>query len=240
MDAPLAEDNWQVIGPSPVAWSACNQVPREMTRADMDTVTDDFVRAAHMAARAGFDLLELHFAHGYLLSAFITPLTNRRADAYGGSLLNRMRFPLEVYHAVRAAWPASKPMSVRFPPRTGSARRGSRRKTPSTLRALLGEAGSTSSTCRRADVGGGAAGTAACSRRRSPIGFATRPASSTMAVGNIYEPDHVNSILMAGRADLCCSRGRILRILTGRCTRGRNSATAARRPAVSAGPKATD
>ena len=122
MDAPLAEDNWPVIGPSPVAWSPANQVPREMTRDDMDRVRDEFVRAAAMAARAGFDLLELHCAHGYLLSAFITPLTNRRTDAYGGSLENRMRYPLEVYHAMRAVWPEGRSRS-RFAsrPTTGSA-----------------------------------------------------------------------------------------------------------------------
>ena len=85
-----------------------------MTRADMDTVRDEFVRAAEMASRAGFDLLELHCAHGYLMSAFITPLTNRRTDAYGGALENRMRFPLEVYRAVRAVWPDAKPISVRI------------------------------------------------------------------------------------------------------------------------------
>ena len=109
-----AEDNWPVIGPSPVAWSPRNQVPREMTRADMDTVRDEFVRAAAAAARAGFDMLELHCAHGYLLSAFISPLTNRRTDAYGGSLENRMRFPLEIYEAVRAVWPRALPISVRI------------------------------------------------------------------------------------------------------------------------------
>ena len=85
-----------------------------MTRADMDEVRDQFVRAAEMAERAGFDMLELHYAHGYLMSAFITPLTNRRTDDYGGSLENRMRFPLEVFHAVRAVWPADKPISVRI------------------------------------------------------------------------------------------------------------------------------
>jgi anthraniloyl-CoA monooxygenase len=114
MDAPLAQGNWPVMAPSPVAWSPANQVPREMTRADMGAVRDQFVRAAQMAERAGFDMLELHYAHGYLMSAFITPLTNRRTDAYGGSLENRMRLPLEIYAAVRAAWPAEKPMSVRI------------------------------------------------------------------------------------------------------------------------------
>jgi len=113
-DTPLTADNWPVIGPSPVAWSPANQVPREMSRADMDRVRDEFVGAATMAARAGFDLLELHCAHGYLLSAFISRLTNLRTDAYGGSLENRMRFPLEIYQAVREVWPAEKPISIRI------------------------------------------------------------------------------------------------------------------------------
>src|SRR4030095_10655095 len=107
-------DNWPVIGPSPMPWSPSNQIPREMTRADMDVVRDQFVCAALMAVRAGFDMLELHCAHGYLLSAFISPLTNHRTDDYGGSLANRMRFPLEIYHAVRAVWPIALPISVRI------------------------------------------------------------------------------------------------------------------------------
>src|SRR5262245_27073412 len=114
MDAPLPHGNWEVMGPSPVAWSRDNQVPRAMTRADMERVRGQFVAAAEMAERAAFDMLELHYAHGYLMSAFITPLTNHRTDAYGGSLENRMRFPLEVFHAVRAVWPAGKPISVRI------------------------------------------------------------------------------------------------------------------------------
>ena len=105
---PLKEGNWPVIGPSAVAWSPTHQVPKAMSRADMDTVRDQFVASAEMAARCGFDMLELHMAHGYLLSAFISPLTNRRTDEYGGSLENRMRYPLEVFHAVRAVWPRRK------------------------------------------------------------------------------------------------------------------------------------
>src|SRR5215813_6752870 len=85
-----------------------------MTRADMDRVRDEFVAAAEMAARAGFDMLEIHCAHGYLLSSFITPLTNWRSDEYGGPLENRMRYPLEIFHAVRAVWPSEKPISVRI------------------------------------------------------------------------------------------------------------------------------
>ena len=114
MDAPLPEGNWQVMGPSPAAWSPANQTPREMARADMDAVRAQFVQATAMAERAGFDMLELHCAHGYLLSAFITPLTNHRTDAYGGNLENRMRFPLEVFQAVRGVWPSHKPISVRI------------------------------------------------------------------------------------------------------------------------------
>jgi anthraniloyl-CoA monooxygenase len=204
-DAPLPEGNWPVIGPSPVAWSPRNQVPREMTRADMDMVRDDFVRAATMAARAGFDLLELHCAHGYLLSAFISPLTNRRTDAYGGSLENRMRFPLEVYHAVRAVWPVPRPMSARISANDWVGAEGVTPEDAVAIARLLGEAGvdiinvSAGQTSLRArPVYGRMFQTPFSDRIRNECGMAT------MAVGNIYEPDHVNSILMAGRADLCC------------------------------------
>jgi anthraniloyl-CoA monooxygenase len=204
-DAPLLEDNWQVIGPSPVAWSPRNQVPREMTRTDMDTVRDEFVRAALMAARAGFDLLELHCAHGYLLSAFISPLTNRRADAYGGSLGNRMRFPLEIYCAVREVWPQEKPISIRISANDWVGEEGTTPEEAVRIARLLREAevdivdvsaGQTSTRAR--PVYGRMFQTPFSDRIRNETGIAT------MAVGNIYEPDHVNSILMAGRADLCC------------------------------------
>src|ERR1700689_2935299 len=114
MDAPLKSGNWPVMAPSATAWSERNQRARAMDRADMDRVRDQFVAAAEMAARCNFDMLEIHCAHGYLLSSFITPLTNKRTDAYGGSLENRMRYPLEIFHAVRAAWPTEKPISVRI------------------------------------------------------------------------------------------------------------------------------
>ena len=104
-----------------------------MMMADMDEVRGEFAAAAEMAERAGFDMLELHYAHGYLMSAFITPLTNRRTDAYGGSLENRMRFPLEVFHAVRAVRPEGKPISVRSPRMTGRAPTARRRQMPSPL-----------------------------------------------------------------------------------------------------------
>jgi anthraniloyl-CoA monooxygenase len=205
MDAPLAEGNWPVMAPSPVPWSPRNQVPRAMTRADMDAVRDQFVRAAGMAERAGFDMLELHYAHGYLMSAFITPLTNRRTDAYGGSLENRMRFPLEVFHAVRAVWPEAKPISVRISANDWVGAHGITPQDAVEIARLLGgagvdiidvSAGQTSIDAR--PVYGRMFQTPFSDRIRNEAGIAT------MAVGNITEPDHVNSILMAGRADLCC------------------------------------
>jgi len=204
-DTPLTADNWPVIGPSPVAWSPANQVPREMARTDMDTVRDEFVRAAIMAARAGFDLLELHCAHGYLLSAFISRLTNRRADAYGGSLENRMRFPLEVYRAVREVWPPEKPISIRISANDWVGDEGTTPEEAVRIARLLRDAevdivdvsaGQTSTRAR--PVYGRMFQTPFSDRIRNESGIAT------MAVGNIYEADHVNSILMAGRADLCC------------------------------------
>ena len=204
-DAPLPEGNWPLIAPSPVAWSPRNQVPREMSRADMNAVRDDFVRAASMATRAGFDLLELHCAHGYLLSAFISPLTNRRTDAYGGSLENRMRFPLEIYHAVRAVWPLARPISARISANDWVGDEGITPEDAVAIARLLGDAGvdiihvSAGQTSLRAQpVYGRMFQTPFSDRIRNETGIAT------MAVGNIYEPDHVNSILMAGRADLCC------------------------------------
>ena len=114
MDAPLPSGNWPVMAASATPWSTDNQVPREMSRADMSQVRDQFAAAAQAAERAGFDMLELHMAHGYLLSSFITPLTNQRMDDYGGGLEKRLRYPLEIFAAVRAVWPEHKPMSVRI------------------------------------------------------------------------------------------------------------------------------
>ena len=205
MDAPLAAGNWAVVAPSPVPWSPRNQMPREMTRADMDKVRDDFVRAAEMAERAGFDRLELHSAHGYLMSSFITPLTNRRTDEYGGSLENRMRFPLEVFRAVRAAWPDDKPISVRISANDWVGPNGITPDDAVEISRVLAEAGvdmidvSAGQTSIQArPVYGRMFQTPFSDRIRNEAGIAT------MAVGNIYEPDHVNSILMAGRADLVC------------------------------------
>jgi len=205
MDAPLESGNWRVMGPSPVRWSSRNQVPRVMTRPDMDEVRDQYAAAAQMAERAGFDMLELHYAHGYLMSAFITPLTNHRDDAYGGSLENRMRFPIEVYRAVRAAWPEAKPISVRISAHDWVGSHGIAPADAVEIARMLQRegvdiidvsAGQTTTAAR--PVYGRMFQTPFSDRIRNEVGIAT------MAVGNITEPDHVNSILMAGRADLCC------------------------------------
>ena len=205
MDAPLVAGNWEVMSASAIPWSKNNAVPREMSRADMDRVTAEFVAATEMAARAGFDMVELHAAHGYLVSSFISPLSNVRTDEYGGSLENRMRWPLEVFAAMRAVWPAGKPMAVRISANDWAGDEG---VTPAEAVEIARmfhaagadiidvSAGQTSTEAR--PVYGRMFQTPFSDRIRNEAGLAT------MAVGNIYEPDHVNSILMAGRADLVC------------------------------------
>ena len=204
-DAPLIEQNWEVIGPSCVPWSPDNQTPREMTKGDIDKVGEEFVRAAEMANRAGFDWLELHYAHGYLMSSFITPLTNKRTDEYGGSLENRMRFPLEVFHAVRKVWPDEKPISVRISAHDWVGPNGIQPQDAVAISRMLAEQGvdlvdvsAGQTTVDARPVYGRMFQTPFSDRIRNEVGI------GTLAVGNIYEPDHVNSILMAGRADLVC------------------------------------
>ena len=205
MDAPLECGNWPVLAPSATRWSERSQRARAMDRADMDRVRQQFVAAAAMAARAGFDMLEIHCAHGYLLSAFITPLTNRRSDEYGGALDNRMRYPLEIFRAVRAVWPAEKPISVRISANDWVGTDGIEPPEAVAISRMLQaagvdicdvSAGQTSIDAR--PVYGRMFQTPFSDRIRNETGMAT------MAVGNIFEPDHVNSILMAGRADLVC------------------------------------
>ncbi len=203
MDEPLSEGGWEVIAASPVAYRPGMQVPREMTRADMDEVLAQFVRATHQALAAGFDMLELHCAHGYLLSGFITPLLNRRGDEYGGSLANRLRFPLEVFAAMRAAWPAERPMSVRVSA-TDWVEDGLPPEEAVVAAAAFHGAGadiihiSTGQTAAAAQpVYGRMFQTPWSDRIRNEAGV------PTIAVGNITEPDQVNSIVTAGRADLC-------------------------------------
>lgn len=204
-DAPLKDGNWPLLAASEVAWSPENQVPKAMDRADMDLVREQFVASAQMAERCGFDMLELHFAHGYLLSSFISPLTNKRTDDYGGSLENRMRYPLEIFHAVRAVWPDDKPISVRISANDWVGDEGVTPEEAVRIAKILQGAGvdicdvSAGQTSKRAKpVYGRMFQTPFSDRIRNETGMAT------MAVGNIFEPDHVNSILMAGRADLVC------------------------------------
>ncbi len=204
-DTPLAEGNWPLMSASALPWSTNNALPRAMDRANMDMVRDQFVRATEMAARAGFDMIELHAAHGYLLSSFISPLSNVRDDDYGGSLENRMRYPLEVFAAMRAAWPDSKPMSVRISATDWVEDGGITAADAVEIARMFSQAGvdiidvSTGQTSiDSAPIYGRMYQTPFADKIRNELGVAT------MAVGNIYEPDHVNSILMAGRADLVC------------------------------------
>ncbi len=203
MDEPLEEGDWPILSASPIPYFAHSQVPKAMERIDMDRVRDDFVRAAGMADEAGFDIIEIHFAHGYLLSSFISPLTNERTDAYGGSLENRMRFPLEVFDAVRAVWPEQKPISVRISA-VDWAPGGMEPDDAVEVAQLLKAHG-----CDIIDVSAGQ--TVPHARpiygRQFQTPFADRirheAGIATMAVGNISSYMDVNTILAAGRADLC-------------------------------------
>jgi anthraniloyl-CoA monooxygenase len=202
-DVPLESGNWPVMAASDVPWSPDNQVPRPMTRADMAAVVDQFVATVRLGLEAGFDMIELHAAHGYLLSSFITPLTNRRTDEYGGSLENRLRFPLEVFTAMRGAWPEDKPMSVRISANDWMGDLGVTPDEAVEIGRAFAEAGAD-----LIDVSAGQTW-ADCQPvygRMFQTPFADQVRNegrlTTMAVGNIYEPDHVNSILAAGRADL--------------------------------------
>jgi anthraniloyl-CoA monooxygenase len=201
-DVPL-DAGWPVVGPSPVRYAPQLQVPREMTRADMEKVRDEFVAAAGMGLEAGFDMIELHCAHGYLLSSFITPLSNRRPDEYGGSIENRVRFPLEVFAAIRAVWPEDRPMSVRI---------------SATDWVDGGVTGEDAVAVARAFMAAGAdiihVSTGQTSMDASPVygRMYQTPFSDqirndagipTITVGNITEADQVNAIIAAGRADLC-------------------------------------
>jgi anthraniloyl-CoA monooxygenase len=190
---------------SPIPWSPWNAIPKEMDRTDMDAVTAQFVSATEMVLRAGFDMIELHAAHGYLISSFISPLSNQRHDEYGGALENRMRYPLEVLTAMRAVWPDDKPMSVRISANDWVGEQGVTPDEAVEIAVMFSRAGadiidvSAGQTSVDAQpVYGRMFQTPFSDRIRNEAGIAT------MAVGNIYEPDHVNSILMAARADLIC------------------------------------
>jgi anthraniloyl-CoA monooxygenase len=203
MDKPLASGNWDVVSASAIPWSQDNATPREITKTEMDEVRDQFVASAQMADRAGFDMIELHAAHGYLISSFISPVSNTRRDAYGGSLEKRMSYPLEVFSAMRAAWPKAKPMSVRISANDWVGDAGVTPQEAVDIARLFADAGadlidvSAGQTTTDANpVYGRMFQTPFSDRIRNDAGL------KTMAVGNIYEADHANSILMAGRADL--------------------------------------
>ena len=202
MDRPLPVGGWDLVAPSALPYYPDSVVPREMTRADMDAVVADFQGAAVRAERAGFDMLELHCAHGYLLATFLSPLTNRRTDDYGGSLANRLRFPLEVWDAVRAAWPDDKPMSMRISASDWS------EGGITTAEVMAISQAFTDHGCDLIDVSSGQ--TVHDSRAvygrmfQVPFSDAIRNEAglATMCVGNITTADQVNTILAAGRADL--------------------------------------
>ena len=203
MDEPLGSEDWEVIAPSAVPYGPRNQVPRAMTRADMDAVLEQFVSSTRGAVEAGFDLLELHMAHGYLLSSFLSPLSNLRDDEYGGTLSGRARFPLEVLDACRAVWPSDKPISVRISA-TDWVPGGFDPDDAVALARMLADHG-----CDIVDVSSGQVSplekpafgrsyqTPFADRIRHEVGI------PVIAVGAIASYDDVNTIIAAGRADLC-------------------------------------
>ncbi len=202
IDEPLESGAWPVMGPSPIPWSPNNQTPRAMDQANMDDVLAQFQAATKLGLAADFDMIEVHAAHGYLLSAFITPLTNQRQDNYGGSLDNRMRFPLAVVDAVRALWPADRPLSVRISATDWHPQGIGPDDAVAVARMFLDHgvdlinvsAGQTTKDAR--PIYGRMFQTPFSDQIRNQLG------APTMTTGNIYETDHVNSILAAGRADL--------------------------------------
>ena len=204
IDQPLPAGNWPVVSASEQQYlQGVSQIARAMTRTDMDTVTAEFVASTRAAAEIGVDWLELHCAHGYLLSSFISPLTNHRADAYGGSQENRLRYPLEVFAAVRAAWPAERPMSVRISAHDwveGGVTPDDAVEIAMAFKAAgadLIDCSSGQISKKEKPVYGRMFQTPFADRIRQEAGIAT------IAVGAISEADHVNSIISAGRADLC-------------------------------------
>jgi len=205
-DVPLeGADAWQTIAPSAIPFQESWPVPKAMDRDDMDRVRDAFVASARLAERAGFDLIEIHMAHGYLLSSFISPLCNHRDDEYGGDLAGRMRYPLEVFTAVREVWPQHKPMSVRISATDWLGERGVTAEESVEVARMLAERG-----CDVIDVS--SAGNSPESQpvygRMYQVPFAEKiryeVGIPVMAVGAILGADHANTILAAGRADLCC------------------------------------
>ncbi len=202
-DRPLPSGNWPTMAPSPLPYiEGVNAPPREMTRADMDAVVAQFVASARFGREAGFDMLEVHMAHGYLLASFLSPLTNRRTDAYGGDIGKRLRFPLELLAAVRAAWPDA-PLSVRLSSSDWAPGGLTEDELVTAARAMKAEGAdlldlsSGQTVPWQKPVYGRMWQTPFSDLVRNVVGI------PTIAVGNIYEADHANTIVAAGRADLC-------------------------------------
>jgi anthraniloyl-CoA monooxygenase len=202
IDQPLDQDGWDIVSASPLPYFPHSVVPRELGREEMDAIRGAFVAAAQRGERIGFDMLELHAAHGYLLASFISPLTNRRTDEYGGSLENRLRYPLEIFDALRTAWPADKPMSVRISA-TDWTEGGITGDDAVLIARAFAEHG-----CDLIDVSTGqtVADAKPIYGRMFQTPFAEQIRNEaglrTMCVGNITTADQVNTILAAGRADL--------------------------------------
>lgn len=206
IDQPLENDNWEVVAPSSLPYTSDNQMPRELTESDLDGLVDEFVASARAGARAGFDLLELHCAHGYLLSSFLSPLTNHRTDSYGGSLTNRLRFPLRVFDAIRAVWPADRALSVRISA-TDWSDGGNEVDDAVEIARAFAEHGvhvihvSTGQVVKpEYPAFGRSYQTPFADRIRNEIG--EKYGLTVIAVGAISSSDDVNSVLLAGRADL--------------------------------------
>jgi anthraniloyl-CoA monooxygenase len=210
LDRPLPSGAWPLFAPSPIPYAAQSPVPHEMYRCHMDRVRDEFVRAARAADQAGADLLQVHCAQGYLLSSFLSPLSNTRADRYGGTLENRMRFPLEVFDAVRAVWPEAKPISAALSA-TDWAKGGFEVGEAVELAARLKERG-----CDVIHVLSGITVAASVPRYRAyyPLLFSDRVRNeagvATIVCGQSHTSDEINNVLAAGRADLCVVRPRHL------------------------------
>ena len=202
-DEPLEAGNWPLLAASALAYGEQNQLPAAMTRADMDLMREQFVASTRRTAEAGFDWLELHCAHGYLLSAFLSPLTNLRDDEYGGATENRLRYPLEVFAAMRAAWPAERPMSVRISAHDWVPGGNTDDDAIAMARAFKAagcdviDVSSGQTTRAAAPIYGRMYQTPFSDRIRNEVGIAT------IAVGAITDADQANSIIAAGRADLC-------------------------------------
>jgi anthraniloyl-CoA monooxygenase len=203
MDEPLPDGNWEIVAPSPIRYAAANQIPHELSIDEMDEIREQFVHAAEAGERVGFDLLELHCAHGYLLSSFISPISNQRTDEYGGTLTQRLRFPLEVFDAVRAVWPAHKPVTVRISATDWYPGGNDVEDAVEIARAFSAHGAdaidvSTGQVTKDEQPAFGRSyQTPYSDRIRNEVGIAT------IAVGAISSYDDVNSLVLAGRADLC-------------------------------------